>query len=198
MSILISAFEPFGGRTTNTTELVLQKLMADPPRSDLTSIILPVEFNRSWSVLKNEIERVNPRVVLSLGEAEGRSRISVERVALNWANARIADNSGYQPSDVEIIPGGETALLTDFDSLALSKRLNDNGSPAEVSLTAGAYVCNHLMYHLLQDLKGRPKMIGGFVHFPLIGTEEPKLTGGKWDEDQLVKALRLLVEELAP
>ena len=41
------------------------------------------------------------------------------------------------------------------------------GIPGKVSFSAGAYVCNCLMYHVLELIENRyPDMRGGFIHVP--------------------------------
>ncbi|MBO1750317.1 pyroglutamyl-peptidase I [Actinotalea sp. BY-33] len=175
--ILVTAFAPFGGRATNTSALVADALAArwagpEPLRIE----ILPVSFARARAELTAVVEDHRPAVVLCLGEAGGRSRLGLERVALNLMDARIPDEDGRSPVDLPVEPGGPLALMGSLPVKACFARLRERGFPVEVSMTAGTYVCNATFYTLMHLLAGRPETRGGFVHVPAL--PEPDQTPG--------------------
>ena len=93
-TILLTGFEPFGGEVVNPAEELLRGLEGVRVADHLvTTALLPVTFRDSLAALQRELDRVQPVIVLGVGQAGGRSRLSVERVALNLVDARIPDNA---------------------------------------------------------------------------------------------------------
>ena len=95
--------------------------------------------------------------------------MSLERIAINVQDARIADNTGAQPIDLPVSPGGPAAYFSTLPIKAMMRALTDTGLAAEVSQTAGTFVCNHVFYalmHALDKQQGSRKTIGGFIHVP--------------------------------
>lgn len=165
VKILVTGFEPFGGESVNPSKAVLTPLQARFPQICIS--VLPVEFERSWAVLQNELERHTPQVVLCLGEAGGRSKISLEHAALNWADARIPDHAGAQPRDLKLLECGPNALFSTLPLRALEERLRALELPVEISYSAGTYVCNALFFNLMNSLEGT-NVLAGFVHLPYL------------------------------
>lgn len=164
MKILVTAFEPFGGDAVNPTMEALSRLA---PREGLFKLVLPVTFAGAGERVARAIEELRPDAVLSLGLAGGRDRITPERVAINLDDARIADNDGFQPVDAPIAPDGPDAYFTTLPVREIARRIGDMGIPAGLSLSAGAYVCNHVMYTCLHLARMKyPGMKCGFVHVP--------------------------------
>lgn len=131
---------------------------------------LPVSFRRAPEQLLERMKVERPDGVICLGLAASRAKISLEKVGLNYAHARIPDNDGVQPRDLLLDPAGPAAYFSTLPVLSLAEALNREGIPAEVSLTAGAYVCNCLLYRLLAVAGTMP---AGFIHVP--GTEKMAL-----------------------
>ncbi len=123
-------------------------------------------FGESADVLVAAIDRVKPDVVVCLGLAGGRTAVSLERVAINCDDARIPDNAGHSRIDEEIVPGGPAAYFSTLPIKAALAALQVAGIPAEVSQTAGTYVCNHVFYALMHSIEQRSDIRGGFVHLP--------------------------------
>ncbi len=120
MKWLVTAFEPFGGATTNSSLIVAEAL-----RSRFSQVLvhapLPVGFDSAWGSLKETlVQHPNVEGVLALGEAGGRTRIGLERVALNWNDARIADNNHFVPLNLRFL---RTALIC-IGQIFLGKNLN--------------------------------------------------------------------------
>ncbi len=169
MKILITGFEPFGGETINPSTEVLKLL---PPKINNFQVItqqIPTVFRKSIDTLYQAIEKEKPDIVLCIGQAGGRAEITVERVAINIDDARIADNEGNQPVDEKVFADGDNAYFSNLPIKAMVEAMKAKNIPAVVSNSAGTYVCNHLMYGLLYYIhKQNPSLRGGFIHIPYI------------------------------
>ncbi len=165
---LITGFEPFGGASLNASWRVVEAL--DPARlpARLERACLPCVFGRSMDVLNGLLKAHQPELVICLGQADGRASMSVERVAINVDDARIPDNEGAQPIDVPIAASGPAAYWATIPIKAIVASLRAEGVPAEVSQTAGTFVCNHVFYGLMRSLAPRSGVRGGFIHVPLL------------------------------
>ncbi|WP_213992779.1 pyroglutamyl-peptidase I [Sodalis sp. dw_96] len=168
--VLLTGFEPFGGDGINPSwEVVKQFEGRRLGTADVAVCQLPCVFGLSAQVLNEAIDRYRPSLVLAVGLAGGRHRISVERVAINVDDARIADNNHRQPIDVPVVPGGPAAYFATVPIKAMVKSLRDAGVPAGVSQSAGTFVCNHVMYALLHRLAQMSAPVkGGFIHLPYL------------------------------
>ena len=168
-TVLITGFEPFGGESVNPSWEVV---------SGLDNVIiggcrvvarqLPCVFGESLAVLNGAIDALSPSLVLAVGQAGGRTDITVERVAINVDDARIADNQGQQPVDVPVVADGPAAWFSTLPIKAMVMAMRNAGIPASVSQTAGTFVCNHVMYGLLHKLRDAPAVKGGFIHIPYL------------------------------
>jgi pyroglutamyl-peptidase len=192
--ILLTGFEPFGGQVVNSSaEAVRLVAAAPPPGVTVTTAILPVAFGAAGQALRAALRRYDPDVVIATGQAGGRPDVTVERVAVNLADARIPDNQGSQPIDVPVVPGGPAAYFATLPVKACTAAVEARGIAASVSYTAGTFVCNHTFYTLMHLLAaGRPGTRGGFVHLPSLpqavgGTGKPSLAA-----DRSAEALRAI------
>lgn len=166
-TILVTGFEPFGGESVNPSWQAVSLLPEAIDGVRVERCLVPCEFRRAIEVVADEIERCKPSIVLSVGQAGGRSHLSVERVAINVDDARIADNAGAQPIDIPVAPKGPNAHFATLPIKAMVAAMRAEGVPAEVSNTAGTFVCNHLMYGVLHYLAATaPDVRAGFVHVP--------------------------------
>lgn len=167
--ILLTGFEPFDGDATNPSWAAAQAardiLLAEGLAAE--AVELPCVFGESAKVLRREIGRVKPSLVICAGLAGGRDRLSLERVAINCDDARIPDNAGNRPVDEEVVAGGPAAYFSTLPVKASLRALQIAGIRAEVSQTAGTYVCNHVFYALMHHLATEvPDARGGFIHVP--------------------------------
>ncbi|WP_293820082.1 pyroglutamyl-peptidase I [uncultured Parolsenella sp.] len=170
--MLVTGFDPFGGESVNPAFEAVKLLPDEIAGYEVVKLEVPTVFTKSARVLEDAIDREEPDVVLCVGQAGGRSAMTVERVAINLVEARIPDNDGEQPMDEPVRADGETAYFATLPVKAMAKAMNDAGVPAFVSYTAGTYVCNWLMYNALYLLaRKRPEARGGFVHVP-FATEQ--------------------------
>ena len=166
--ILITGFEPFGGDRVNPSWQVAQALQGERWHGhEVVVEQLPCTFAAAIPTLQAALRRHRPRLVLALGQA-GRAVISLERVALNVDDARIPDNAGAQPVDRPVRRGGPAAYFSTLPLKAMLQALRAGGVPAEVSQTAGTFVCNHVFYGLMHTLRSQRGVRGGFVHVPML------------------------------
>ena len=165
-TVLVTAFEPFGGDMINPTRLILERLPGSICGAEIKKLLLPVEFIRAGTLAVYEAARLRPDAVVCLGQAGGRSAVTPELTAYNLADARIPDNAGRQPSGEPIEPGGPESVdsrLPVWDVIAHIRAL---GLPAQISFSAGRYVCNDLMYRVLRGVDG--SIPAGFIHVPFM------------------------------
>lgn len=166
--MLLSGFEPFDGAPSNSSWDAVQQLASEwSGAASITTVVLPVEFGAAWEHLAAAIDEHAPDVVIAVGLADGRSAITPERVAVNLEDARIPDNAGAQPRDLAIVVDGPAAYFSGLPVTAIAEAIRAAGVAAEVSLSAGAYVCNDLMYRLMHAVgHERPGLVAGFIHVP--------------------------------
>jgi pyroglutamyl-peptidase len=173
--ILLTGFEPFGGSRINPSEQVVGALAnVELPGIHLRTAILPVDRLRGPQALLDllKLKRFAPQAVVCLGEAPRRAVISIERVAVNLMDYRIPDNAGQQVQDEPVIPGGPAAYFSTLPVRAMLETLLRYGIPAELSLSAGTFLCNQIMYTLLHTLAQQGSSIpAGFVHLPMLPAE---------------------------
>ncbi len=165
--VLVTGFEPFGGDTRNPSWEVCERLPGTIGGMRIEVCRVPCAFRHAIEVVAAAIERHRPSLVVSLGLAAGRTHIGVERVAINVDDARIADNTGGQPVDEPIAADGPPAYFSTLPVKAMVAAMRRAGVPAEVSNSAGTFVCNHLMYGVLHFLAASGKRSrAGFIHLP--------------------------------
>ena len=169
-NILLTGFDPFGEEAINPATEVTKELAGMKVKNHrIESVEIPTVRNLSVKVIAEKIAELKPELVISIGQAGGRPAISIERVAINIDDYRIEDNGGNQPVDQAINPDGPAAYFATLPVKAIVKKLQKAGIPAEVSNTAGTFVCNHLMYGLLDYLQENGLDIpAGFIHIPFL------------------------------
>ncbi|MEM5686238.1 pyroglutamyl-peptidase I [Bacillus cereus group sp. MYBK71-2] len=178
-TVLLTGFDPFGGESINPAWEVAKSLHEKTiGEYKIISKQVPTVFDKSIQVLKEYIDELNPEIIICIGQAGGRPDITIERVAINIDDARIADNEGNQPVDVPVVEEGPAAYWSTLPMKAIVKKLQEEGIPASVSQTAGTFVCNHLFYGLMHELeKHDTKMKGGFIHIPFLPEQASNYPG---------------------
>ncbi|BCA85833.1 pyrrolidone-carboxylate peptidase [Enterococcus saigonensis] len=169
MKILITGFDPFGKEKINPALEVVRRLPDEILEAKIIKLEIPTVFEKVGLTIEKAIKENQPDVVINIGQAGGRFAITPEKVAINLADARIADNAGYQPLDKTIFSDGKTAYFTQLPVKAMVAAMQAEKIPAEVSYTAGTYVCNYVMYYVQYLIdKKYPSLKGGFIHVPFI------------------------------
>ena len=194
MKIIVTGFDPFGGEKINPS-IECVKALPGIKGVELIRLELPTVFKESAKRLNEVINDVKPDAVLSVGQAGGRPGITMERIAINVDDARIPDNISQQPIDEEIQVEGEAAYFSTLPIKRIVKAIREAGISAEVSNSAGTFVCNHIMYQaLFAATKADKPFKAGFMHIPFIPeqtTDKPSLS-----LEESTKALQIAIETI--
>ena len=183
MKILVTGFDPFGGEKINPALETIKRLPDTILGAQIIKLEIPTVVGKSLAKIKEAVEKENPDAVLSIGQAGGRSEITVERIGINIDDCRIPDNEGNQPIDEPVIKGGPAAYFVTIPIKAIVENIKAHNIPASISNTAGTFICNHVCYgvaHLAaaRTAAGKP-MKSGFIHIPFLPEQvigKPALT----------------------
>ena len=191
-TVLLTGFEPFGGDVANPSgaavEVVAER-WSGPER--LVAAILPVTFGGAAERLRDLVAEHRPDVVIATGLAGGRAAIGVERVAVNLIDARIPDNDGEQPIDGPSVEGALPAHFATLPVKEIARRIADRGIPAEVSYSAGTFVCNHVFFTALEAAASGAR--AGFIHVPWSSEHAPSSDVATLPLADIVRALEIAV-----
>lgn len=196
-TVLVTGFDPFGGETTNPAYEAVKRLPGYIKHAKVVTLEIPTSFNQSFKVLQERIYKIKPDIVLCVGQAAGRSLITIEKVAINYEDARITDNDQRQPCDTAIKEGGETAYFTNLPIRTMVERIKEQGIPAGVSYSAGTFVCNSIFYKLMDCINTEfPNMKGGFIHVPYATSQVLDKPAGtpSMSIENIETALKLAIE----
>jgi pyroglutamyl-peptidase len=193
-TVLVTGFDPFGANTVNPSGLAAAALHGRQIGGHrIVGARLPTVFGQSLQALRDLLLRHRPALALCTGLAGGRAALSLERVAININDARIPDNAGAQPVDTPIVPGGPAAYFSTLPIKAMRASLLEAGVNAEVSQTAGTFVCNQVFYGLMHDLAVHTELRqtrGGLIHVPWLPTQgQPSMR-----LDEIVEGLKIAIE----
>ncbi len=163
MKALVTGFEPFGGESVNAALEAVRRLPKSIGALEIVTATLPTSYARSLPALEDAIARARPEIVLCVGQAGERAALCVERVAVNVQDAEIADNDGARPVDQPVVAGGPAAYLATLPVRAAVAGLRAEELPAQLSMSAGTFVCNHVFYGLmhLDRARHRRRPAGG-------------------------------------
>ena len=151
------------------------KLVRAPAGTELVKLEVPTVFGASIDTVAVAMAQLLPDAVVCIGQAGGRAAVTPERVAINLMDATIADNAGVIPVDEPVISGGENALFSTLPVKAMVRAIQDAGVPAQLSCTAGTFVCNQLLYGVLDLCRRRyPGTRAGFIHVPFLPEQAAK------------------------
>jgi pyroglutamyl-peptidase len=199
--LLLTGFVPFLDFSINPTQQIVEALNGQTIGGyQVIGALLPVEFSQSGPTLLQKFSEIEPDVVISLGLAAGREKITPERVAIN-CNDGEADNSGLKNQDAPIIEGGPAAYFSTLPIRAMVNRLLEANIPSEISNTAGTYLCNNVMYHMLHYLhqQGKEAVVpAGFIHFPASHdlAVNMKRSVPSFSLNTFITSVRICIEEL--
>lgn len=195
-TVLVTGFEPFGGETQNPSALAAQALEGRTiAKRRVVSAVLPCVFGEALAALKRELRRARPELVICVGQAGGRAAITVERIAINVDDARIADNAGVVPVDRAIAARGPAGYWSTLPIKAIVGALRDASIAADVSQTAGTFVCNHVFYGLMRTLERRRGVRGGFIHVPYLPEQAARIGDvPSMPLERIVRGLEVAIE----
>lgn len=169
MKILVTGFDPFGDDIVNPAFEAVKLLPDHIGEAQIIKLEVPTVFGKAAEKTIEAIKQEQVDAVICVGQAGGRTRLSLEKVAINWVDARIPDNEQQQPLQQEIITGASTAYFSTLPLMSMMNRIQKNQLPVEISYTAGTFVCNELMYRVLDYTENHAKSVmAGFIHVPFI------------------------------
>ncbi len=192
MNILITGFMPFGGHDTNVTKILLDNFKYENQNHMIHKVIFSTTFDTLRSELMNALVTYNPDLLIHLGEHARADAITLERVAINFDDARIPDNAGIQPIDLPIVDNGVSAYFSHLPLRSIESALKDKNIPVKISYSAGAFVCNHLFY-VSEDIQSQRKnrIPSGFIHIPLIKEQDERAL---FDLETIKHALTVIID----
>ena len=168
-TILITAFDSFGGESINPSWMAVSALPDEICGWTVRKVQLSTAFGKAEVALAAAMKEFSPDAVICTGQAGGSNGIRLERVAINLIDARIPDNDGARPVDELVVKDGPAAYFTELPVKLMLERLGDSHIQAEISNSAGTFVCNTVMYYLLHLIRRKYKKVrGGFIHVPYI------------------------------
>lgn len=197
--ILVTAFEPFGGSAVNPTMLIARLLEGMPcARGARAFATLPVvggtAAGSAWAAIEPLVASHAPDAVVALGESARAESITFERVAVNLRDSRIADNAGVHAVDEPVVAGGVDALFSTLPVRVLAEACDGAGVPATLSLSAGSFLCNEVMYRLLAD----PRVArAGFIHVPQLPEQSAERGGPSMEAAHAAAGIHAALERLA-
>ena len=189
--LLITGFAPFDGQTVNPSWEAVQALAGTVGKYRLEKRLIPVEYGTAAQQVLAYAGQFQPEVILCIGQAGGRSDVTPEVIGINLREAAIADNAGLLCQGCPIDPEGPAAYFSTVPVRKMVQAVKDAGFPARLSYSAGAYVCNDVLYTLLRTLRDTPIQIG-FIHVPFL----PQQGTPNMELDQITRALTAAIEGL--
>lgn len=163
--LLITGFDPFGGAAVNPAWEAVKLLPDVIGDFELCKLMIPTVFGEAAKIVLEKAEEFQPDVILCIGQAGGRAAVTPERIGVNIRDAKIPDNAGNQPVGAFVVPEGPAAYFSTVPVMAMAEAIAAAGFPATVSNSAGAFVCNDVLYALLHHFTGTDTRVG-FVHVP--------------------------------
>jgi pyroglutamyl-peptidase len=201
--VLITGFEPFGGEKVNPSELVARslegRLIAGRP---LAVRVLPVETRNIGERLSRAVDESNPDIIICMGQAGGRTAISLERVALNVLDFAQPDNVGVMRKNDPIQRGGPDGRLSPMPFSDIINAWAESGIPGYVSNSAGTYICNQTLYEALGLAEAAsPPIVAGFVHLPYLPAQAAAIGAERTPSmalEMMKRAMEILIETVVP
>ncbi len=192
----MTGFEPFGGEDVNPSLEAMKELDGYNYKGyEVVGLEVPTVYNESMDIIKDKISEIGPKAVISVGQAGGRNRISVERIGINVDHTKQKDNEGNAPKNRPIDENGQDGHFSTLPIQKITDDLKENNVPAHISNSAGTYICNHIMYGVLNHIeKNELDMISGFIHVPYIPEQVIDKNKPSMSMDMIIKAIKIAVE----
>ena len=185
--LLITGFDPFGGERVNPSWEAVCRLPDEVGLWRLTKLQIPTVFGLAAQRVLETACRIKPDAILCVGQAGGRNALTPEVVAINLREASIPDNAGNQPANLPVDGEGPCAYFATVPVREMVAAIQSAGYPAALSYSAGAFVCNDLLYTLLHRFNGTGTQ-AGFIHVPFL-PEQAKENQPSMPLDDMIGAL---------
>ena len=192
--LLITGFDPFGGERINPSWEAVMLLPETIGEYALTKLQIPTVFGLAAEAVLAAARDLSPDVILSVGQAGGRKAVTPEVIGINLREAGIPDNMGNRPVNTPVIAGGPDACFATVPVREMVKSITSAGLPAALSFSAGAFVCNDVLYTLLHHYRGTDTRVG-FIHVPFL-PEQAKENVPSMALLQIVRGLSAAIEAL--
>lgn len=192
--LLLTGFEPFLEFPINPTTDITNELDGKELNDfQIIGEVLSVDFHKSGLQLIEQIKKHEPDAVISLGLAAGRNCITPERIAINCNDGPV-DNNGHQPNGEKISAEGPDGYFSTLPISEMVTQLQEGNLPAKISNTAGAYLCNNVMYHALHHFKeNNLERQAGFIHIPASHTLAVEKSMPSWSHKDLLQAIKIAI-----
>lgn len=192
--LIITGFDPFGGEAINPSWEAVRRLPDRIGAYRLTKLEIPTVFEKAAQRVLAAAEADPADAIICVGQAGGRAAVTPERIAINLNDARIPDNAGNQPAEIPIDPEGPDGIFSTLPLSAMARAIREAGLPGQVSLSAGAFVCNDTLYRLLRHFHGTEAKVG-FVHVPYL-PQQAKEGVPSLELEQIIQALTAAIGAL--
>lgn len=192
--LLITGFDPFGGETINPSWEAVKGLPVHIGDYSVTKMEIPTVFGAAAEKVIQSAEDLCPDVILCVGQAGGRAAVTPEVIAINLQEARIPDNHGNQPVNIPVAADGPAAYFATVPVREMVQAIQAGGIPSALSYSAGAFVCNDVLYRLLHHFHGTDTR-AGFIHVPYL-PQQAKENQPSLPLEQITEALKLAITAL--
>jgi len=190
-AILITGFEPYGGRGSNPAAEIARALDGrEIAGMAVAGRTLPVSHARLKGEIETLLREVDPAAVICLGLAPGELAIRIERIGHAIADYEIPDNDGTVVAET-LDGNGPTAYPVTLPVKPIERAILEAGIPARLSTTAGTFLCNACLYEFLASIAAREKAVPcGFIHLPYMPSQVAEILRRMRDDKSLEKHQR--------
>ncbi|MBQ4371075.1 MAG: pyroglutamyl-peptidase I [Firmicutes bacterium] len=171
--LLLTGFDPFGGEKINPAWEAVKLVKDSIGDYEITKLQVPTVFGKAGQTVSAKADEIGADVVLSIGQAGGRAEVTPEMIGINLRYGRIPDNEGNVPLDEPIVEKGPAGIFATLPARKMAEAIKDAGLPGKLSLSAGAFVCNDLLYSMLYYFHGTKTRVG-FIHVPYLPVQAPE------------------------
>ena len=162
--IVVSGFEPFGGRDRNASWTLAEAIAKAFPQ-EVRALQIPVV----WGAPLNAINNAKPLPQVWIAFGEGTPEFQIEILAHNQ-RGMYPDNQKAKPAKPDIVGNAAPVLKQPAQVADLAAALTQAGFPTHVSQSAGRYLCEEMLYSLLYAQQQHPEALRLvlFIHVPTL------------------------------
>ncbi len=171
--LLLTGFDPLGGEKINPAWEAVKLVKDSIGDYEITKLQVPTVFGKAGQTVSAKADEIGADVVLSIGQAGGRAEVTPEMIGINLRYGRIPDNEGNVPLDEPVVEKGPAGIFATLPARKMAEAIKDAGLPGKLSLSAGAFVCNDLLYSMLYYCHGTKTRVG-FIHVPYLPVQAPE------------------------